>query len=205
MDVYAMILAAGTSSRMGQPKQLLPLGEYFILEHVIHRVLEGPFTKVAAVIGHEAAAIQESIHIEDRRFQWIINKNYHLGKSSSLICGLESFISTGSNVMVFLGDLPFISDETVHTLYESGMELFSECGEPFIVRPVYKEVPGHPVFFGQVNKGLFDDLGGDQGAKAIIERFTCRKHLIVEDEGVLLDVDTPEAYKEAKKRNRKYG
>ncbi|OCA88724.1 nucleotidyltransferase family protein [Pseudobacillus wudalianchiensis] len=198
--VHAIILAAGTSSRMGRPKQLLPLGEHLLLGHVINRVLTGEFTKVTAVIGHEAALIQELLPVKDSRFQWVLNEDYHSGQSSSLKRGIESLGLQQANVMVFLGDLPFIEEQTIHTIYQSGVRMLKEYKAPFMIRPVYKNIPGHPVFFGHIHQETFSGLDGDQGGRAIVEQFAYKRRLLVEDEGILLDIDTPIAYEKAKER-----
>ncbi|MEK4027581.1 nucleotidyltransferase family protein [Pseudobacillus sp. FSL P4-0506] len=202
-NVYAVILAAGMSSRMGEAKQLLPLGERSILQHVIDRVLKGKFTKVLAVIGHEAAAVQKTIHIEDKRFEWVVNKDYQLGQSTSLKTGLQQLALSQVNVMIFLGDLPFISEQTIHAIYESGLKMLDEHTEPFMVRPVYQSIPGHPVFLGRIHEELFSRMTGDQGAKSMLESFSYKERVPVEDEGIIIDIDTPEAYQEAKKQNNK--
>lgn len=62
-SISAIILAAGTSSRMGKPKQILPLGNRAILEHVIQRSLAEDFSEVIVVIGHEAETIKNMITI----------------------------------------------------------------------------------------------------------------------------------------------
>lgn len=199
-NVCAIILAAGLSSRMGQIKQLLPIGEHCMLAHVIDRVLEERFTKVIAVIGHEAAAIQEQIHVVDSRFQWVINQDYRLGQSSSLTVGIQQLTPADSNVMIFLGDLPFISKQTIQAIYESGTRMVHEQLEPFMIRPLYKEIPGHPVFLGRIEESLFAGMYGDQGARSIFKRLAVKKCLAVKDEGAAIDIDTPQDYKEAKKQ-----
>jgi len=82
--VFAVILAAGTSSRMGRTKQLLDWGGVPLLQAVIRKVLVHPFSEVIAVIGYRAAEIQRAIRIDDGRFRWVVNGRYSSGQSSSL-------------------------------------------------------------------------------------------------------------------------
>ncbi|WP_153731528.1 nucleotidyltransferase family protein [Sporosarcina obsidiansis] len=203
-SICAIILAAGTSSRMGKPKQLLPLGEQSLLERTIHRLVDEDFSEVIAVIGHEAKAIKEKISIKNERFRWIENEAYLTGQSSSLKTGIVSLKEHHSHAMVFLGDLPFISDETIRLIYQTGVDRLKEYGESFVIRPTYKEVPGHPVFFGNINRHHFAQLQGDTGGKSIMKRIPHHILLEVEDEGILMDVDSPEDYVEAKRRWRGY-
>lgn len=196
--VSAIILAAGTASRMGKSKQMLPLGERTLLEHVIHRTLSADFAEVLTVIGHEAEAIQKIIAIDDQRFRWIVNGAYRAGQSTSLKLGIENVQDNGSTIMVFLGDLPFISDDTIRLIYQAGVDQLTVSAEPFSIRPIYQGVAGHPVFFGNCTGDLFAALQGDKGAKAMMDKIPNHIRLEVEDSGILFDVDTPEDYTKAK-------
>lgn len=197
-NVGALILAAGTASRMGTPKQLLKLGQEPMLEHVIRLALAECFSEVIAVIGHEAKAIQETIHVMDARFRWVMSEDYHKGQGTSLNEGMSQI--SKHHVMVFLGDLPFISRKTIHDMYHLGTEMLKDCEEPFVVQPSYLGTAGHPVFFGNMEPGWFKEIRGDRGAKAIMGKFKVKKKMPVEDEGILFDIDTPEAYQNALKR-----
>lgn len=181
------------------PKQLLPLKGSYLLEHVIRQSLTADFAQVLTVIGHEAESIQRHIRIEDRRFQWVVNPDYQTGQSSSLKLGMCAAARSHSAIMVFLGDLPFISAETVSSIIEHGRQLCSELGEPYVVRPSFNGVPAHPAFFGNIQPEMFSQLQGDQGAKPIIGCMQHRFLLPVDDAGVLLDIDTPEMYERAKR------
>jgi molybdenum cofactor cytidylyltransferase len=196
-DVTAVILAAGTSSRMGKPKQLLRLGGIPLVERVIRSVLPFHFSEVIAVIGHEAEKIEQMIPITDDRFRWVANPDYLSGQSTSLRKGINS--SHSSSAMIFLGDQPMISEKTIWTVFEYGREKQAASDEPFVVRPHFQSTPGHPVFLGNVRKMDFTALEGDHGAKAIIGRMKNQYHLPVRDSGVVLDVDTPEAYEKLKR------
>lgn len=201
-SICAIILAAGTSSRMGQSKQLLPFGNRALLEHTIQRLLDEDFAEVIAVIGHESEAIKEMILLNNERFRWVENEVYLTGQSSSLRVGIENLQNDHSNVMVFLGDLPFIQEETIQLIYQSGVQRMQESEEPFVIRPTFKEAPGHPVFFGNIDKKLFIQLEGYSGGKAIMKKIADQLVLPVKDSGIVYDIDTPEDYVEAKRKWR---
>lgn len=196
-DVAAVILAAGTSSRMGKPKQLLDLGGIPLIERVIRSILRFHFSEVIAVIGHEAGQIERMIQITDDRFRWVVNPDYLCGQSTSLRKGINSCHS--SSVMIFLGDQPVISEKTIRTVLQFGCAKQSASGEPFVVRPHFQSTPGHPVFLGNVQKIDFTGLEGDHGAKAIIGGMKNQYPLPVRDSGIVLDVDTPEAYEKLRR------
>lgn len=200
-QVCALVLAAGISTRMGTTKQLLKLNGEYLLESVINLALLEEFSKVYAIIGHEAKKIQQSIAISDKRFQWVVNNNYRQGMSSSLKLGIKETSKHCSHVIIFLGDLPFISSNTVQTIYKEGVILLDKEQDSFVLQPSYLNRPGHPVFFGNLHLKTFEGITGDQGAKSIMNTMN-RRILNVNDPGILFDIDTLEAYEEAKKRKR---
>lgn len=199
--VNSIILAAGAAKRMGQTKQLLKLQNKTLLEHVINQTLIEKFTHVNTVIGHDAKAIQESISIKDNRFKWVKNHAYQNGLSTSFKKGLQCLPkNTNAHVMVFLADMPFIKQTTIHRIFNQGIAIAKEKHNSFILRPIYEGGIGHPVFLGHMNKKNFDPLNGDDGAKGIFQNINHVKELTVEDEGVIWDIDTIEAYEAAKNR-----
>ncbi|WNS74946.1 nucleotidyltransferase family protein [Bacillus sp. DTU_2020_1000418_1_SI_GHA_SEK_038] len=201
-SICAIILAAGTSSRMGQPKQLLELKGRPLLEHVIRSASTANFSEIITVIGCEADKIQKTISIKDPRFRWVVNKDYLSGQGSSLKTGIAKAGSQHSGVMVFLGDLPFISQSTVQTIFQIGKDMLKNQDESFVIRPEFNGMTGHPVFFGHLDRNLFMQIQGDQGAKAIISKISTRQSISVEDSGILFDVDTPEVYEKARNLNK---
>ncbi|MFB4162299.1 NTP transferase domain-containing protein [Alteribacillus sp. JSM 102045] len=198
-NVIALILGAGTSSRMGRTKQLLEYKGYFLLEYVIRRTLSFKFTRVINVVGHEAEKIQSLIQIDDTRFQWVVNPNYQKGQSSSLLKGIKMIGNSEPSVMVFLGDQPLISENTIQLVFQRGIEQYSVTpNQPFVMQPTYQGFPGHPVFFGNIHMINFTGLKGDQGAKKIIRNLKIWSKTPVDDPGILFDIDTPEEYEQAK-------
>ena len=85
------------------------------------------------MIGHEAKAIKKVILIDNQRFRWVENEAYLSGQSTSLKVGIESLQEQQSNIMVFLGDLPFISAETIRLIYKTGMDKMKETDEGFSI------------------------------------------------------------------------
>lgn len=203
-DVCAVIIAAGTSSRMGQLKQLLPLGDKYLLEHVINKVLKYNFSTIYTVIGSRAEEIKSNINIKDSRFQWIINDDYQNGQSTSIKKALQCIKKDYKHVMIFLGDLPFIKLSTIDTLYKEGETLLCSCLETFILRPAVKEKQGHPVFIGNISNEMLKHLEGDSGFKNLQYLFSYKKFVEVNDAGIHFDIDTKEQYQEAVSKYHHY-
>lgn len=196
IKISALILAAGASTRMGKAKQLLKLQNDYLLERTIKNVLAVDFDHVYTVIGHQSEEIKAAVKINETRFQWVITPNYLQGQSRSLKEGLREASKRYQHVMVFLGDVPFISQQTVQSVYEYGLKLINETNEPFSLRPIFDQKPGHPVLIGYFQQTPFEALSGDQGAKLLLAKIKQYK-LQVDDPGILLDIDTPEAYQKA--------
>lgn len=199
-QVSSIILGAGSAQRMGQTKQLLILRDKVLLHHVIEQVRQVSFEKINTVIGHDAKEIQRIIRINDNRFHWIENDDYKKGLSTSLKKGLQNCSKHTRHVMVFLGDMPFIKLSTIRYIMNKGLYTAKGTREPFVVRPIYNHQIGHPVFFGYIYPHFFDQLEGDVGAKATVNNMKHVKTLPINDEGIIWDIDTPEAYAIANKR-----
>lgn len=191
----AIILAAGTSSRMGVLKQLLPFGDKPLLKHVIDKTLTENFRAVYTVIGYESERVKSDINILDKRHHWITNDDYLNGQSTSLKKVLQYINLDYDNAMIFLGDMPFIKSETIECIHFEGRHLSLEHNEPFMIRPQYHKKIGHPVFIGNINGDLIEQLKGDSGFKSLKNIFKVRKFIEVEDEGTNLDIDTKNQYK----------
>ena len=198
MNVHAIILAAGKSSRMGKSKQLLDLYGKPVLEHVIDVVLDIDFTSVTAVIGNNAENIRANIKKNDPRFCWIVNDAFEQGLSTSVRKGIESIGEETVNAMLFLGDMPLIKKETIHRLLQTGIdEMRTPSASPCVIRPSFQQKPGHPVFFVRVSRTLFQSIHGDKGAKPIMKYIDAKKLIEVDDVGIHFDLDTIEDYERA--------
>ncbi len=183
-QVAAIVLAAGASWRMGQPKQLLPLGEGTMLQRVIDTVLASPADAVIVVLGHRAAEVAATI--DDWPVQIIVNEAWEKGLSSSVKAGLRA-AGTDINAALFvLADQPAVSAEVMAQL----VERYRQTRAPIVV-PVYQSQRGNPVLF---DRSLFAELmevEGDQGGRDLINRYRDQvEEVEVASEGVLLDINT---------------
>lgn len=192
--ITAIVLAAGTSSRMGQLKQLLVYRGCSLLRHVIENLSRSKVDKIVVVLGHrrdEVAASLKGLPVE-----LVDNRDYLSGQSSSVKAGLQALYGPGPNigcetgrqgVLFVLGDQPLLKPETVNIIIET----FLRHGG--IVAPFYQGVRGNPVLFDLSFWTELNSLEGDAGARTIISRHPEALHRVeVTDRGVLLDVDTPE-------------
>ena len=117
--ITAVILAAGTGSRMGRLKQLLPWGESTVLETVITKVSSCPLIddQIRVVLGAGYQQIEAVLGgITDPRLQILINYNYRRGMLTSIRKGLAGLPDQTEYVMFFLADQPLISSEVIESL-----------------------------------------------------------------------------------------
>ncbi|MCR6105502.1 nucleotidyltransferase family protein [Salipaludibacillus agaradhaerens] len=199
--IYAVILAAGLSSRMGTAKQLLTLQGVPMLEHVVRQRLKEPFEKVIVILGHEEAAIRTAITIKTPRLEWLRHTRYEEGQTSSLMKGFSVIPEDVDSVMIFLADQPFIKSETIKTVIDEGEIKAKELTTPFTMRPYYRGMPGHPVYWGHIHSPdmpYHAACKGDKGGLRMMQHIE-QYCIQVTDPFVVIDIDTPADYKQAKK------
>jgi len=188
--IAGLILAAGESSRMGQDKALLTYRGRTFLETIVAGLQEAGIERVAVVLGHHAEQIQGAMTLEGAEI--IINRDYRRGQTSSLQAGLRALESPSLEAVVLcLVDHPLVAADTVRRLIAS----FRETGAPVVI-PTYENQRGHPAV---ISRALFEELlrlSPDEGANTVIRKYRDSTEFVeVSDEGILLDVDNPDAYR----------
>jgi CTP:molybdopterin cytidylyltransferase MocA len=187
--IAAIILAAGYSSRMGEPKALLKIENTTFLESILTKVSDLCPNLIYVVLGQQFEKIKKSIQSADS-YDFIHNKNPELGQLSSLQKALIDLPRSISGFLMILVDHPLVSPQTYFQIYEKAIQ-----NPDVIIIPVYKSHKGHPVYFGSkyINELLRAPLG--QGARYVVNKNSSDVvELSVEDEGILIDIDTPETY-----------
>jgi molybdenum cofactor cytidylyltransferase len=184
-----LVLAAGTSSRMGRDKALLDYRGRSFLETIVENLRAAGLDTITVVLGHHAEEIRRAARIEG--VQVVENPDYLLGQTTSLQSGLKLLERAGASaVLLCLVDHPLVSPDVVREL----CRLYLDTGAPLIV-PTYRGRRGHPVLIGRT---LFDELlrlRPDEGANRVLRKhYHQARWLKVEDRGVVVDVDTAEDY-----------
>jgi len=192
--ITAVILSAGESSRMGRPKALLPIDGVRFIERIVATLKSTRIDEIIAVLGHNAEEMRQKV--SDLPVKIVVNPDYKQGQLSSLIAAIRS-IESGENhhrvdaILVHLVDHPYINVDLVNLM----IDRFSETKQ-LIVVPRYRGRRGHPVIF---SRALFAELLAaplDQGAKAVVHAHRDQTlEIDTEDEGVAIDIDTPEEYR----------
>lgn len=185
----AIVLAAGRSRRMGQPKPLLPVDGESFLQRVVRVLQEGGCRGVIVVAreGDDVVVRQA----ETAGAKVVCNPDPDGEPIDSLRLGLPEIEDDAVAVLVQPVDHPLVTQETVAAL----LDTFRRTGAP-VVRPVYQGVPGHPGLFARRVLPELLEPGLPHGARSVVERH--RGELVevaVRDPGVVAGVDTPDDYR----------
>jgi len=177
---------------MGRPKALLPIEGQKFIERIVGALRQSRVDRILVVLGHNADEMRREI--EHLSVDILINPAYQSGQLSSLQVAIRHIQKNDDcdGMLVHLVDHPYIDAELVNLLIKR-----FEDGGKLIVVPRFRGKRGHPVIFA---RSLFDallDAPMDQGAKAVVSAHR-EETLEVEtaDEGITLDIDTPELYRQ---------
>jgi molybdenum cofactor cytidylyltransferase len=182
--IGAVILAAGTSSRMGEAKQLLRLGATTLLDQVTENVRGSRVDEIIVVLGHEAETIKQTI--ATKKLKIVVNESYRQGMGTSLRAGLSALPSTVDAALIVLADQPFVHSATFNQIIDHYQQSNAQ-----IVIPIYRGFRGNPVL---LDRSVFPEvmaLTGDIGCRAIFgNHLEGIAKVPVEDVGILLDLDS---------------
>jgi len=183
-DIAGVILAAGASSRMGQPKALLEYqGEAFVSR--LSRIMGEACRRVIVVLGHDVERVRAVV---PQGVEVTVNTEPELGMLSSLQCGLR--VAGDSDAVLFLPvDYGAVQGRTV-------ARIAAVAGAADIIVPVFEELHGHPVCVSRSIASELLALPTTAQARDVIHRHRASTlYIAVDDAGIVNDVDTPEEYR----------
>jgi molybdenum cofactor cytidylyltransferase len=184
-----IILAAGSSSRLGRPKQLLEFNGITLLSHTTAEAANSKADSVVVVLGARADLIASGI---DREIVYIVkNKNWDEGMASSVRLGLKTLLNQTPSldaVIFMVCDQPFVSASLLNDLINT----YKESGKR-IVACNYGETTGPPALFHKSFFAELMQLKGDAGAKKIIQQHSDEVATVVFPKGKI-DIDSIEDY-----------
>jgi molybdenum cofactor cytidylyltransferase len=189
--VGAVVLAAGSSSRMGEAKQLLPLADSTVLGQTLGNLLAAKVDEIVLVLGSSAETIRQQIaELPMKHLKILVNPEYGQGMATSLRAGLAALDEDIEAALIVLADQPFIRTETFDRIMDEYRRSVAQ-----IVIPMFQGFRGNPVL---LDRSVFLEvmaLRGDIGCRAIFGN-----HLDgiikseVNDIGILLDIDNKDDY-----------
>ena len=187
-EIWAIILAAGESKRMGRPKMLLPFGDKTIIEKVIGNVISSGIETVIVVLGSDKENILKVT--EKLPVMNCYNENYSQGMFSSVQCGFRQMDDTCRAVLVFLGDQPEIGPDVINSLTDA----YVKSGRG-IIMPVFNNERGHPLLFDSKYRDEITGLDPSATLRDLVHKFADDVlEVVVKSQSVLKDIDTKEDY-----------
>ncbi len=190
--IWAVLLAAGESRRMGSPKLLLPYGEKTILETVLLNLLSSRVEQVLVVLGSQWRRIRRII--QGYNIQTVINPCFRQGMLSSIQRGIDALPSSCQAAVIALADQPAIPAEVIDSLINA--YIHKKKG---LIVPVYRKKRGHPLLLDLKYKQEIRGLDPAVGLRQLLQRHPQDVlEVRVSSPSVLRDIDDRSDYEKAK-------
>ncbi len=190
-EIPVLLLAAGSSTRMGQPKQLLPWGNTTLIEHQIRSLIKTG-NPVNVILGFSANLIIPLI--ENYTVNIFNNNEWERGMGSSISFGILQIISKypgADGVLISLLDQPLVPT----SYFKKMSEMFQPGFRQILVSKSDAGWTGVPVLFDKCYFKDLSELRKDEGAKKIIQQHE-ENVIILEGGEIMDDIDSPESYKQ---------
>ena len=205
--IWAIILAAGESRRMGKQKLLLPFGEKTMIETVIDNAVQSKVDEVLVVLGSGAEKIAEKIKSsflekslsKKKHVKTTVNPEFRQGMLSSIQWGVKSLPEDTRAALVMLGDQPLIPGSVIDKIVDAHKQT-----QKGIVLPVYNKKRGHPILIDMKYRDEVKRISPDTGLRALVHNHAEDiLEIEVDVPGVLRDIDTVEDYNQVLSEEKK--
>jgi molybdenum cofactor cytidylyltransferase len=188
--VAAVLLAAGSSTRMGANKLLLSLGGQAVVRRAVQSAIDSGVDRVVVVLGHEADLVRAQI--EDLACEVIVNPDHERGVGTSLHAGIRAATSADA-VVVLLADMPFVSAEMIRGVVERHRATGAR-----LVLSHYGDVQAPPTLYA---RALFEEVlaePDERCGKRIAKRHADEAVIASWPESALRDLDVAEDYEDVR-------
>lgn len=163
--IAGIVLAAGQSSRLGRPKQLLPVQGEPLIRHTLRRVLASSLDQVILVVGHEADEVRAAV--AGLPVGCVVNPDAAAGQSTSVRAGLAALPPDFEAAVFILGDQPGVDPNVIDALITAWRE-----SRPPVVAPRYEDRIGNPILFDRRVFPQLTALEGDSGARPVVNAYS---------------------------------
>ncbi|MBA4408546.1 MAG: nucleotidyltransferase family protein [Bacteroidota bacterium] len=187
-NIWAIVLAAGLSSRMGTQKLLLPFKGKSIVEIVIENILNSGIDKIMVVLGANHDEIDEVL--KSWPVKTVRNENFREGMHTSVISGVKALPENAKAAMIFLGDQPFIPGKAIQTVAEA----WQSSGKGIII-PLFDGKRGHPPLYDMKLRNEILNLDPSVGLRSVAMKFPdeiCEIETFCPE--IVRDIDTKSDY-----------
>ncbi len=187
--ISAIVLAAGSSTRMGiHNKLLLPWKDSTIIETIVDRLVASEAEEIIIVTGFEDEVVRNQL--KGRSVKFAYNENFEGGMTSSIQCGVKKADVASGGYLICLSDMPDL--DTLD--YNKMIGAFIADNKQIYI-PVYNAKKGNPVLFSNHFKGAIIDHKEPEGCRGIvIDNISLVKRVAFDNDRILRDIDTREDY-----------
>jgi len=190
--VAGVVLAAGTSTRMGQNKLFMRLDGEALVRRAVERASKAGFDPLIVVLGHEADLVQQAL--EGIRYRPVLNPEYALGVNSSLRAGIRAASGTDARAaVVILADMPFVTTAMIETLVAT----YRRSEAPLVISD-YQGVNAPPMLYDRSLFGELVALEGQGCGKHVVKRHQHEAEVAPWPVEALTDLDVPEDFTRVK-------
>jgi molybdenum cofactor cytidylyltransferase len=185
--VAAVVLAAGSSTRMGRNKLLLDLGGETMVRRAVRAAVGAGVDQVVVVLGHDEPRVRAEL--AGLPCTPVVNPDHAQGAGTSVRTGVRHVAADADAIVVVLADMPFVTAEMIATL----VARYRETAAP-LVASHYGEVQAPPTLY---DRALFEELlsiPGERCAKQVVRRHEREAAVVAWPETALRDVDVPADY-----------
>ena len=182
--IFAVVLAAGSSTRFGRTKQLEPFNGMSLAANAMRKAEAVCGSRSVLVTGSDALAVAQSCAPLAGFF--VVNNDYENGLASSIACGVAAVQESADAILLMLADLPLVTTEHLVCLRDTWL------GSPHsIVASAFEDALGPPTVFPRSDFEALLQLRGDRGARPIIDA-NMERVLPIACEEAAFDIDRPE-------------
>ena len=184
--ISAILLAAGQSKRLRGENKLPKLFKGKpLINHILFSLIKSKVNKIIIVLGFEHLKIKTKL-LKSKKINFVINKNYKKGMSSSIKTGLKKLPKNNKGFLIVLGDMPNVTKTTINKI----CSLITKSDKEIIL-PKFKNRTGNPIGFKQSMIKSIYKIKGDRGAKNIIKKNNKKiKFLNINSKSILVNLNT---------------
>ena len=187
VTIACVILAAGGSSRLGRPKQLLPFRGRTLLDAVLDTARACDFDQLIVALGGASQEVRDQVDLTGCEI--VENPSYGMGCSSSIAAAVPALAPTTEAVVLLLGDQPGVTIDAVR-------RLLAGRGDSPLAVCRYADGIGHPFAFGQEVLPVLAALHGDKAVWKLLEQRAADVVEIAVAGSIPADVDTQQDYEQ---------
>ena len=171
--ISAILLAAGQSKRIpGENKLIKYYKNKPLINHSIDAIKKSKVNKIIIVLGYQSNQIKRLIK-KNKKINFVINKKYKKGMSSSIKCGLRKITINCKGFIIAQSDMPFVKTSDINKIYKSIKE-----GKNLVHALKFRNIVGNPIGFDISVLSKFKKIRGEFGAKFMVKRLKKQTNFI---------------------------